>query len=146
MSREWKPGDVVRLGNNVAMRVEQDSDAYFISPIGTHWRDCEHSARPLVVIDPEDREAVERLARDLVGFDFDLVVERLQAGLRKFMDPTPPRPDEPKGLGAVVEDEDGTPWVRCENVDLDPHWYARNKKRDWHQIDAVRVLSEGVQP
>src|SRR5690348_2045025 len=76
------------------------------------------SARPLAVIDPGDREAVRRVLK-LFGQQFtawtpelDSNVTKLQAALREFANPTPPKPEEPTGLGAVVEDRDGIRWVR----------------------------------
>jgi hypothetical protein len=71
------------------------------------------NARPLVVIDPEDREQVERLTKALVEAAYrhsNVVVSdqastaTRQAALREFADPKPPKPAEPTGLGAVVED------------------------------------------
>lgn len=162
MSREWKPGDVVLVeGEGSAwiaiVRVSSSAGRPLEFAYGNGGFDYVHDvasgfdARPLVVIDPEDSEAVERLANLLVeiqGQREHLAVwfTDMADALREFANPAPPKPDEPTGLGAVVEDEDGTPWVRCENVDLEPHWYARNKKRDYADIAVVRVLSEGVQP
>jgi hypothetical protein len=45
----------------------------------------------------------------------------------------------------VVEDDKGVPWVRCENAEIEPHWYARNKVKDYAEVNAVRVLSPGVE-
>ena len=112
---------------------------------------------PVVVIDCEDRERVERLLRAYLGrYDGMESVptqgeaDCMQAALREFANPTPPKPDEPTGLGAVVEDADGVRWTRVEpagafsrnpwypavDIELQPEEYAH--------LSAVRVLSEGV--
>lgn len=112
-----------------------------------------------VVIDAEDREQAERLAKALVEAAFkhgNLPVahngihgDTVQAALREFANPKPPRIDEPAGLGAVAEDAEGRrwvycgpgkyPWARCVGG-YDGDW------SNWESIDAVRVLSEGVLP
>ena len=52
-----------------------------------------------------------------------------------------PKPAEPNGLGAVVEDEEGVRYVRLNNG----HWAdGVSFPRSWPSIPAVRVLSEGV--
>ena len=111
--------------------------------------------RPVVVIDPEDREQVERLIRAQdVSFDgvarenvTDADLLDMQAALREFANPTPPKPDEPTGLGAVVEDAKGTRWVRVRDGF---NWRWRNdrlgEQTTYAYVDAVRVLSEGVTP
>ena len=123
------------------------------------WLIDEH---PLVVIDPEDREQVERLLLGYAGWKGsdkvdDNYVYDMQAALREFASPTPPRPEEPQGLGAVVEDEEGARWIKidlhsnCNDwVDLGAHkWTPTNGEREtirhhYRDITAVRVLSEGV--
>lgn len=107
MSHQWQPGDValVEVGcwanRKVALRLDEgwahtDGDNHdgdgVVSPI-----------RPLVVIDPEDCEQVERFMRFLPddwclsGFtDFeqdthDLSVGQVQAALREFANPEPPK-------------------------------------------------------
>lgn len=108
----------------------------------------------VAVIPVEDREAVERL-RDswvLARNRGDSVADGLQAALREFANPTPPRPDEPQGLGAVVEDADGVLWLAvgaASPVDGDYRW-ARDGRvaGTWSlyaDIAVVRVLSAGVE-
>lgn len=153
--REWKPGDVaVADGGGIFMRNDKDQwidwrgDRFYIK-----------SPRPLVVIDPEDREQVERLLRTYhaqypMSWPSDTDEEHarnLQAALREFANPTPPKPDEPTGLGAVVEDEDGALWISVTNKGADDRWQPNNLRsdlcrRNFRDIAAVRVLSEGVQP
>lgn len=104
--------------------------------------------RPLLVIDPEDREQVERLAMAHGGVSGDAPLTgdlwsipglRMQAALRSML--TPPGPEEPQGLGAVVEDVEGTQFVRMH----DGWWHGGHPvSRNWAAINVVRVLSTGV--
>lgn len=113
--------------------------------------------RPLVVLDPEDTEQVQRLVRafwdaqrvdDGDGSDSAYMAEALRSLNH------PPKPAEPKGLGAVVEDAKGARWLRVDWVN--PWSLAKPQERrdgrvlhgshvTWDRIDAVKVLSEGVQ-
>lgn len=160
MTREWQPGDVAlievdgRTGR--AMRQWPGSDGLWTSAerlLG----DYDHSdndatvVRPLAVIDPEDREQVERLS-EMVA---DEIVrnglksrDAMQAALREYANPTPPKPEEPQGLGAVVESEDGRRWVRSKDTTTVCHWKpaAGGRRVRWSDLPAVRVLSEAVQP
>lgn len=115
---------------------------------------------PVVVIDPEDRKAVERLGdlfadeRDKNGGQSRLVVggwaDAMQAALREFANPKPPKPEEPAGLGAVVEDLDGRRWVRDLQHNLSPNQWLWStdegvaSRKGYADIDVVKVLSEGV--
>jgi hypothetical protein len=80
--------------------------------------------------------------------------ERLLAILpAEFAVPKPPKPEEPTGLGAVVEDDRGVRWVRTEpkNGMTNP-WQAtlhvaepdEVRSLRWAEVVAVKVLSEGV--
>lgn len=61
--------------------------------------------------------------------------------------PTPPKPDEPTGLGAVVESARGKKYVRAGDGWLPETVLGMFRNPiDWDEISAVRVLSEGVQP
>jgi hypothetical protein len=162
--REWKPGDVAALHYSFAdagraIRVSgckgHGSCDHWHFANGNHGTgDGASEIRPLVVIDPEDREQVERLYRAIYRAfgddpsDYSPDDERdMQAALREFADPKPPKPAEPTGLGAVVEDIDAALWVHsCQGGRA--QWMRRNNPsawREWSEIDAVRVLSEGVQ-
>lgn len=151
---DFKPGDVAL----VALR-EFDACRAIRTPNG--WTDSDgvsisdHSpltVRRLVVIDPESREDAERLIevmrkRDWTGLDHEAPTD-MQAALREFATPTPPRPDEPEGLGAVVEDASQRRWVLTEHGDKYP-WFCGDVEgdwRNWESITAARVLSEGVTP
>ena len=119
---------------------------YMLAPMGVLHRYCEHDfCRPVAVIDPENREQVERLwdvialqsrANPIVGG----TIEDMQAALREFAKPAPPKPDEPTGLGAVVEDREGRKWVRAADS-IRPWFNDAIGWREWSDIDAV---SEGV--
>lgn len=82
------------------------------------------------------------------GMHEDNTVEQLSQAFEAAE--TPPKPDEPQGLGAVVEDIHGR---RYQRVDRDPAPWLRSDIapdaaydwRDYDQINAVRVLSPGVE-
>ena len=105
---------------------------------------------PLVVIDPEDVEQVERLAQCYIatwrgGYGNEttegITTRQMRQALREFANPTPPKPEEPTGLGAVVEDAEGQTWLR----DWRGYWRAPDVTCRWAKVDAVRVLSPGVE-
>lgn len=160
------------------------------NPCGTPVSPC----RRAVVIDPEDREQVERLLATYHDWKWarersEASINDMQAALREFANhaesepeplpdglvlskdgdllnwrgenyvrqkvspPTPPKPDEPTGLGAVVEDAMGRRWVRVLHGPAHPGlipsegpWkIERFTVRElWDGIDVARVLSEGV--
>ena len=101
------------------------------------------TTRPLVVIDPEDREQVRRLLKLLVANKWVPGASHgLRDALREFADPKVPKPDEPLGLGAVVRDRDGDVWVRRDEV----HFVCPknlNEALTWGEVEAVEVLAEG---
>jgi hypothetical protein len=119
--------------------------------VADSWAPITADARPLVVIDPEDREQVEQLAaacRTAFGWTCGPTendTTATQAALRSLV--TPPKPPEPQGLGAVVEDAEGRRWVRGEHA-----WTNLGAKGiflNWTayaDLAAVKVLSEGVTP
>lgn len=101
---------------------------------------------PVVVIDPENREQVTRLA-DL--FETTLcsrpVVDRMRDSLRRSLI-APPKPPEPTGLGAVVEDAEGRFWVHTVRGNNPWTDTVQGTWRKYADLAAVRVLSEGVTP
>jgi hypothetical protein len=111
------------------------------------YRDSE--LRPLVVIDPEQvagRHGASYIARLLREADENNDIPTFSA-LADAFDPKPPKPDEPTGLGAVVEAVYDNRFVRIDRGskawrrvgDIDP-----SATCSWGDIEAVRVLSEGV--
>lgn len=153
-AREFKPGDVAmvttRSGREyVGVYTYAPGIDYFWRHLdgaerGTGLTDPDIDARLLVVIDPEDEEgSISRLWAILPS---NLVsIDQLQAALREFANPTPPKPEEPTGLGAVVEDADGELWVRSD-MDEDFPWTQAMDgfMHHYREIAATRVLSEGV--
>lgn len=151
MTREWKPGDVAIsyygrvFRTKAGWRFDDDSGPAPDS-------ECRH-VRPLVVIDPENREQVERLeaafAKQCNWSHFsEARQDAMQATLREFADPMPPKPDEPMGLGAVVEAIYDNRFVHIGNGG-----WQRVEKGDtqgqvctYDEVAVLRVLSEGVQP
>lgn len=112
------------------------------------------SDRPVVVIDPEDREQVERLAdailTEAAGYSIDRAI--IVCAFEKFASPTPPKPEEPTGLGAVVRDTEGFYYSRGYTKGESTHqWHVVDpaiRKRmswwKWEDMDVTEVLSPGV--
>jgi hypothetical protein len=151
--REWQPGDVA------VATFDHGGSGFVFRVVGatTSWCDMAGvsvpadqitDARPLVVIDPEDREQVERLSDALAeqraaeAVAHSGVADALRSLTR------PPKPEEPTGLGAVVEDAEGLRWVRKGNSSHGEDWTRQIGDAwtggSWDRIAAVRVLSEGV--
>lgn len=165
MTREFKPGDVAMVRINKTEQVAfRDRIGWITLPLhdvlADNLQTCEgvdYPARPLVVIDPESAEDVERF-REIASrladeVPYDECGDRpytaaMQAALREFANPIPTRPDEPTGLGSVVEDAKGDQWVliNVTGSDMKParQWRTVWGNRTWAEIDAVEVLSEGV--
>lgn len=162
-AREFQPGEValIEVGSSARAHVAiRDSSAGWLIGDSHAWRflldrqDPEVTVvRPLVVIDPEDREQVERLTAALIGAPDPFVarIDDVQAALREYANPTPPKPPEPTGLGAVVEDAEGKRWVR-NNPRGVAAWSPENAGADglagpyrhYDRVAAVRILSHGV--
>lgn len=160
--REWKPGDLAMVSTHVGdRRAMRDRCDGWTDIEGACWSD-ERPARPLVVIDPEDREQVEALCRCIadtgVAWDWERrsianrerAVEGVAVALRTLANPVT-KPEEPTGLGAVVEDADGEQWVRwSRDVDMKHAPWTRAEggcdDAAYKDIAAVKVLSEGVTP
>lgn len=146
MAREWKPGDVA-MAPGVGTILLRSFDGGWRSARAARVLDF-RNVRPLLVIDPEDREQVERLMeRFHMGDRGELITnaDDMQAALRSLL--APPKPDEPQQYGAVVEDSEGARWIRIEPT-LDKPWYRSDigMRAHWLMIDAVGVLSEGIRP
>lgn len=167
MGREWKAGDVALVRpmycdqpDAVAVRTGVPSNMGWAYSMTTRdgsstqtWSsdpDGLSVVRPLVVIDPEDREQVERLTYVVMAHYWSekhqTHTEAFAAGLREFLNL--PKPEEPTGDGAVVEDRRGHRWVRIAGPEPEreskPWRHRGHTARTWEQVRAVRVLSEGV--
>lgn len=177
MEQKWKPGDVAMVKNEYG--VWNQCIRTLLAGQGWVWRpgcadvfyldEVVQDARRLVVIDPDDREQVERLAKALHSSEVGEGkaapwenqfpswrsdrIENAQQALREFANPTPPKPEEPTALGAVVEDAEGRRYVvNYVFDDGSVRWYGPDWKRgddcyhhpNWRDLAAVRVLSEGV--
>lgn len=179
MSAQWKPGQVLANETNEPMFVIEVTGntiaaaktgqawvegSCVVTPDGNGWRpDVFSTLRPLVVIDAEDDEAVERLRKALSdsGAFTGLTkgnVSNLQAALREFATPTPPKPDEPQGLGARVTDHGGLEWAARTGLHPAPdgmglierRWGCLNgsaSDRTWDELfDTRGPLDVEVQP
>ncbi len=112
--------------------------------------DCDVTdVRPLVVLDNEfDRTLVKHLrtafAQNPALTTLDWLAHQIESQTR------PPKPPEPTGLGAVVNDTQGDRWVRCRRAGheglMRVEWENERTcgHTTWDAIDAVEVLSEGV--
>jgi hypothetical protein len=120
----------------------------------TRYAECDHyGCKPVIVIDLTSHEQIEGL-RDALDDEIPTYVGRsaVDRALLRFATPTPPKPDEPMGLGAVVEDAEGYRYVRSyDDEGIERPWHvidrAANKPLGWWRWDdiaVVRVLSEGV--
>lgn len=156
MKREWKPGDVAfgrypiwgaggRETTYEEMRlVRYDCGwARADNPDDTvgDGNPTQHiDPRPLVVIDAEDHEQVERFAKALM-----MHTESAQMALRSLV--TPPKPVEPTGRYAVVVDAHGDEWLRAAVGHapwLQSGYFTVANWTNYDEITAVKVLSEGV--
>lgn len=124
VARQWKAGDVAMV---TALNRSTPYRAYFDAEHGGRvWREyaepnscliSPETVRPLVVIDPEDAEQVERL-HDLVMHTNECVAGSLVRGaltyghtaaaLREFARPSRP---EPPAFPALVADGDNEYWA-----------------------------------
>lgn len=108
----------------------------------------EAGEHPVVVLDPDDLDECEVLVKAIGRAHGGTFVERVANALRLIIEPPPPKPDEPLGLGAVVEDFAGVLWVGHPEPG-----YGQNN-RLWRStagnvcayelVDAVAVLATGV--
>lgn len=154
MGREWKPGDVAMWEH----RGDRELVFRFLGGFDCdipEWQTVEGGCgypregelHRVVVIDPEDDAQVERLVRlfwDNGNDDCDDPAA-MRAALREFADPKPPKPTEPTGFGAVVEDTEGHYWINTHPGDPNP--WVRNAGDEWVSYDriaAVYVLRTGV--
>jgi hypothetical protein len=105
--------------------------------------------RPLLTLDPESDDDAHRVIRAFWAHHNDDCddVQAMRDALRSLVaPPEPPKPAEPTGLGAVVEDDKGGLFVRTADVDCFKPWSYANSfsDHDYANITAVRILSDGV--
>lgn len=161
-AREWKPGDValVRCSDGEWRQAQFEN---LLSADAPAWRfpdglvrSAATAASPLVVLDPGGdldpfcKALVEAMhkAGDRASAANGVHPGTVATALRSLL--APPKPDEPQGLGAVIEDDKGKRWVRSHQ--RGKPWYRDHPEihdEDWlnyDQIAVIRVLFEGVQP
>jgi hypothetical protein len=142
---------VARVGSGLPVTFYENEDTTELMFTNQHGyqhpaRYLSSDARPLVVIDPESEDDVRRLCEAYRSVDHSIGTMPMQAALREFANPTPPKPPEPTGLGAVVEDAEGVRWVRYEPTGSTAPWVGNCVSVEWDDVPAVRILSDGVQP
>lgn len=155
----FKPGDVVHHpehGLGIVQKAEAGLFVEFEQNLETGVTPLFRvifELRRLVVIDPEEaipEPAVEAFRKawyeaDELGMEGCRVRVGIKALLDEILKPNMPKPDEPIGLGAVVEDTEDDLWVRADDEDLQP-WFRVGDAiwLEYSRINAVRVLSEGI--
>lgn len=163
MSTEWKPGDVAMVvcsdGNErpaiVGTRYIDDSPVFVFGSGGLRSPETSR-ARRLVVIDPESDSDIKRLCDAYRSVDHGVGTMHMQKALREFANPTPPKPDEPMGFGAVVSCDPGPVYewalaVRTSTGHTARPWEWRDSSGNggpasWSELKALEVLSDGVTP
>jgi hypothetical protein len=154
---EWKPGDVATwpgMGPVLCVPFEP-TDLRGATKWANRWGGYTFydgpTIRRLVVIDPEDEEQVDRLLTLWANQEAPAYGRRsLVAALREYANPTP-RIEEPQGLGAVVVDYDGNPWVKVDTAMACDSWTQADAAGSdtwvkFAKLHATRVLSDGVTP
>ena len=168
MSGDWKPGTVAKatvrgVPDVTVFRMNDSEWALDRGIAGAFFTDIANDkdatdVRPLVVLDLEESIGKAHLALWLrnniskieqgcvspssIGKDMAWLADQIEAQTK------PPKPAEPTGLGAVVEDDDGRRWVRIDDdPELNKPWRPADMaaiRSHWQNVKAVRVLSEGV--
>ena len=154
---DFKPGDVAILPANL-------SEPHTVFMTSNGWVDGDgdprrgldffaNQIRSLVVIDPEDREQVGDLVNAYRGqpkwysATARESVDCMQAALREFATPTPPRIDEPGTWGVVeascIHTANRFQWVH----DPDGYWHqigGPNAPDDWDSLVDPVLIREGI--
>lgn len=151
MNREWKPGDVgVIPFANSEERAIFTRDGWVATGYPRVAVNGYSDVRPLVVIDPENGEAVERLASLLwPHYDSNRLAHLRKAevtadALREFANPTPPKP--PADVTARITDRRDNIW----RLLADGEWVCvdgpdHGEYLTWDELAATRGPLE-VQP
>ena len=135
-AREWQPGDVALVTVDGVERPavrSADGRKWIVEPQPSASRRVTESARALVVIDPEDEDDRLRLANALHrAADAPLIrTDRIAYALREFVDPTPPRIDEPGTWGVVK--------ASCPHSDTRREWVHHPDGNWWPAFDYSTV-------
>lgn len=145
MSREWKPGDDLPSGG-IRFWFNARALEITLGILKREYREAydellgdirEQVASPVAMISPEDREAVERLlsayldnAGGVRPYDHPPhFIDSMQAALREFANPKPPKPDEPQGLGARATDRGGLEWAARTGLHPAPDGMGLTERR-----------------
>lgn len=158
--QKWEPGTVALVtGGGYSSRAMLRSDGVRFE----RWALASDSfiasedaltVRPLLVLDPDNPDQMRELWEGWRDSHSPNGATAMTAAVRAMLPKrTPVKPAEPTGLGAVVEDVDGTLWTRVERgqvTDTRNPWYpatlAELQPLEYDEIAAVKVLSEGVTP
>ena len=109
----------------------------------------------VVVLDPDNRQQMEKFAslhdkawqviRDHHPDRVGTPTWEIYAMMLRLLNESPDlKPPEPTGLGAVVEDAEGDRWTRVDGDAISLWHHGGRFPKQWRDIDAVRVLSDGV--
>lgn len=147
--QEWEPGTVAMVtdgrGEYLALRRTPGATSYWVGNVRHATDGKVTSVRPLLVLDPDDPDQMRELERRLSAADWsasDFTTNRVDAisvTVRAMLPkPTPVKPAEPAGLGAVVEDIHGYLWTRFREhpSSLVPPWIDHGgHKRHYADIE-----------
>ena len=119
MSREWKPGEPI-------------PKAYCGMPVTFAWNDV---ALTLLL----------RALENEYTSGYISMCEHVREAMKNY---TPPKPDEPTGLGAVVLGSDGNLWVAGPGVPGGKRWEPEDggESRYYRDVPAISEMSVGVEP
>lgn len=161
--REWRNGAVASVSSASALNqraVRRGGVWIYLDREGYCIDEYALSVRPLLVLDPDDGEQMQRIldhlesesgwtVDDEFGSDEQTSLGAMAAAITSLLER--PKLQEPAGHYAVVEDATAVEWVRADqsgpyrwcglgvtHSDGKPVWLP------WDEIGAVRVLSEGV--
>jgi hypothetical protein len=168
---DWQVGDVAMvrvLSAETEQRAFRGRTGWFVASDETgavvHSAASVVTARPLLVLDPNDVGQMKDLAKALSRHGYKLnihgpgpevnIAKAVASLLKQPLPPPPPSPRpvgpaEPAGLGAVVVDACGVHYVKIGTEAEDCMLWRRQGNGGlyaWHEIDvpdAEHVLSEG---
>ncbi len=152
----WEPGVVAKALDSLTplrFKVSGDPELWLDVAGDVRYPSC-NQLRPLLVLDPDDADQMHQIAGHFWGHDkggHEETTRRITEAVRAMLPkPTPVRPPEPTGLGAVVEDDSHRRFVRVD--DRKRPWVTQSlgvaNRLSWDEVaeNPVKVLSEGVTP